>query len=299
VGHTRQRGWKRDGGIDLESQGFFDTMAHALLMRAVQKHAKDQGGVLSSARWLTAPAPAADGHVTERGKGTPPGGGARPLWAHLFVHSAFDRWRQRTSPPLPFARDADDAMGHWRTETEAQEVRRAMAERLQACRRALHPDKTKIVSCTEEDRRGTDPNAQGDCRGSPCRPRRSQTWQGQCCINFRPAVADKAGQAMRAAMRRWPRHVRSEKSREDRARMFHPKVRGGLQYYGRYDRSALSPIMRQLDRSLARWAYRRYKKLRGHVRRATPWLARISRRAPGWFAHWQMGVRRGSTAGAV
>ena len=61
----------------------------------------------------------------------------------------------------------------------------------------------------------------------------------------------------------------------------------------------LYPPMRQLDRSLARWAYRKYKKLRGHRRRATHWIARISRRDPGLFAHWQMGVRRGSLAGAV
>ena len=69
--------------------------------------------------------------------------------------------------------------------------------------------------------------------------------------------------------------------------------------YGRYYRSALYPPMRQLDRSLARWAYRKYKKLRRHLRRATHWVARISRRDPRLFAHWQMGVRRGSLAGAV
>jgi RNA-directed DNA polymerase len=77
------------------------------------------------------------------------------------------------------------------------------------------------------------------------------------------------------------------------------RPRGWLQYYGRYYRSALYPPMRQLDRSLARWAERKYKKLRGHLRRATHWVARISRRDPKLFAHWQMGVRRGSMAGAV
>src|SRR5689334_718135 len=66
----------------------------------------------------------------------------------------------------------------------------------------------------------------------------------------------------------------------------------------RFYRSALYPPMRQLDRSLARWAHRKYKKLRGHLRRATHWVARISRRDPKLWAHWQMGVRRGSMAGA-
>jgi RNA-directed DNA polymerase len=50
--------------------------------------------------------------------------------------------------------------------------------------------------------------------------------------------------------------------------------------------------MRRLDRSLARWAERKYTNLRGHLRRAGHWVARISRRDPQLFAHWQMGVRR-------
>ena len=41
------------------------------------------------------------------------------------------------------------------------------------------------------------------------------------------------------------------------------------------------------------------QKLNGHLRRATHWVARISRRDPKLWAHWQVGVRRGSMAGAV
>ena len=99
-----------------------------------------------------------------------------------------------------------------------------------------------------------------------------------------------------AVMRELPaRRMESAK----RERVFNPIIRGWLQYYGRFYRSALYPPMRQLDRSLARWANRKYKKLRRHLRRATHWVARISRRDPKLWAHWQMGVRRGSMAGAV
>ncbi len=299
VGQTRQRCWKLDWGIDLDSKGFFDNIDHDLLMRAVKKHAKDKWMVLYIERWLKAPAQAEDGHLTERGKGPPQGGVARPLLANLFLHYACDRWMQKTYPHLPFERYADDAIVHGRTETEAQEVRQAIAERMQACRLELHPEKTKIVYCKDDDRRGTYPHEQFDFLGYTFRPRRSKNWKGKFFINFSPAIADKAGKEIRAEIRSWQLHLRSDKSLEDLSRMFNPKVRGWLQYYGRYYRSALYPIMRQLDRSLARWAYRKYKKLRGHLRRATHWLARISRRDPGLFAHWQMGVRRGSTAGAV
>ena len=299
VGQTRQRCWKLDWVIDLDIKGFFDNIDHDLLMRAVKKHAKEKWVVLYIERWLQAPAQAEDGHVTARGKGTPQGGVVSPLLANLFLHYAFDRWMQRTYPHLLFERYADDAIVHCRTEAEAQEVQRTIAVRMQECRLELHPDKTKIVYCKDDDRRGTYPNEQFDFLGYTFRPRRSKNWKGKFFVNFSPAVADKAGKAMRVEIRSWQLHLRSDKSIEDLSRMFNPQVRGWLQYYGRYYRSALYPIMRQLDRSLARWAYRKYKKLRGHLRRATHWLARIARRDPGLFAHWQMGVRRGSTAGAV
>ena len=170
---------------------------------------------------------------------------------------------------------------------------------MQECRLELHPEKTKIVYCKDDDRRGTYPNEKFDFLGYTFRPRRSKNWKGKYFINFSPAVADNAGKAIRTEIRHWKLHLRSDKSIEDLSRMFNPKIRGWLQYYGRYYRSALYPIMRQLDRSLARWAYRKYKKLRGHVRRATHGIARISRRDPGLCAHWQMGVRRSSTVGAV
>lgn len=299
VGQARQRCWKRDWVIDLDIKGFFDNINHDLLRRAVKKHAKDRWVVLYMERWLKAPAQDAEGHLTARDTGTPQGGVVSPLLANLFLHYAFDAWMQRTYPHLPFERYADDAIVHCRSEAEAQEVRAAIATRLHECRLELHPEKTKIVYCKDEERRGTYPNETFDFLGYTFRPRRSKNRWGKYFINFSPAVADKAGKAMRAAMRDWKLHLRSDKSIDDLSRMFNPTIRGWLHYYGRYYRSALYPIMRQLDRSLARWAYRKYKKLRGHLRRATHWIARISRRAPGLFAHWQMGRRRGSTAGAV
>jgi hypothetical protein len=95
------------------------------------------------------------------------------------------------------------------------------------------------------------------------------------------------------------RKGRADKAIDDLSHMFNPIIRGWLRYYGRYYRSALYPPMRQLDRDLALWAKRKYKRLRNHLRRATHWIASISRRSPVLFAHWQMGVRRGSVMGAV
>jgi RNA-directed DNA polymerase len=170
---------------------------------------------------------------------------------------------------------------------------------LRECGLELHPEKTRIVYCRDDDRRSTYAHEKFDFLGYTFRPRRSKNRAGKHFINFSPAVSDKAVKNMRTEIRSWNLPLRSDKSIEDLSRMFNPIIRGWLQYYGRYYRSALYPPMRQLDRSLARWAYRKYKKLRGHLRRATHWVARISRRDSKLWAHWQMGVRRGSMAGAV
>ena len=66
-----------------------------------------------------------------------------------------------------------------------------------------------------------------------------------------------------------------------------PKDGGGERNY----RSMLHPVFRPLDRILVRWACQKYKKLRGHRRRATHWLKRISLRQPKMWAHWAVGVR--------
>jgi RNA-directed DNA polymerase len=299
VGQARQRCWRYDWILDLDIKGFFDNIRHDLLLRAVTQHAQDRWVVLYIERWLKAPMQEADGQVIPREKGTPQGGVVSPVLANLFLHYALDRWLAKHHSEVVFERYADDVIVHCRTEAQAQKIREAIAARLRECGLELHPEKTKIVYCKDDDRRRTHPNEKFDFLGYTFRPRRSKNRWGGFFIGFSPAVSDRAVKEIRAEIRSWNLHLRSDKAIEDLSRMFNPKVRGWLNYYGRYYRSALYPPMRQLDRSLARWAERKYKKLRGHMRRATHWVARISRRDPGLFAHWQMGVRRGSTVGAV
>ena len=121
----------------------------------MKKHAKEQWMVLYIERWLKAPVQEEDGQLVPREKGTPQGGVISPLLANLFLHYAFDRWMAKRYRHLPFERFADDAIVHCRTEVEAQEVRAAIAERLKECGLELHPEKTKVVYCKDDDRRRT------------------------------------------------------------------------------------------------------------------------------------------------
>jgi RNA-directed DNA polymerase len=242
-------------------------------------------------RWLKAPAQQPDGTLVQREKGTPQGGVISPLLANLFLHYAFDEWMKRNNPYVPFERYADDAIVHCKSEKQARWLKEAIGKRLAECKLELHPEKTKIVYCKDVDRRGNYPREKFDFLGYTFRPRRSKNRWGKYFVNFTPAVSDKAAREMRRTMRGWRLHLRSDKTLEDISRMFNPILRGWINYYGRYYRSALYPTFRVLDRTLVRWATRKYKRLRGHPRRATHWLGRIAHREPYLLAHWEMGLR--------
>jgi RNA-directed DNA polymerase len=60
---------------------------------------------------------------------------------------------QWNHPEIPFERYADDAVCHCRSEDQAQRLRQELEQRLAECRLELHPQKTQIVYCKDDDRR--------------------------------------------------------------------------------------------------------------------------------------------------
>ena len=288
VGVARGRCWRFNWVVDLDIQGFFDNLDHALVMRAVGKYTDCRWVHLYIERWLKAPAQSKDGTLTARAKGTPQGGVASPLLANIFLHLALDDWMRKTHPEVPFERYADDVIAHCESEEQAQAVKRSIEARLRRCKLELHPEKTKIVYCKDDDRRGSYPNEKFDFLGYTFRARRSKNRWGKYFINFSPAVSNQAATKMRREMRRWRLHLRSDKALDDLAHMWNPVLRGWINYYGKFYKSALHPVFRHLNRTLIRWASRKYKRLRGHQRRAEHWLGGVARREPRLFAHWHL-----------
>jgi len=288
VGMARKRCWKSDWVLDLDIKAFFDTIDHELMMRAVRRHTEEKWVLLYIERWLKAPIEMPDGSRILPRSGTPQGGVASPLLANLFLHYAFDKWMERVHPDIPFERYADDAVCHCKSEAQAQALKHELSERMNDVGLELHPEKTKIVYCRDEDRREDYPTNSFDFLGYTFRPRRSKNRWGKYFINFTPAISNKAAKAIRQQARSWRWHLRSDKSLEDLSRMFNSNIQGWINYYGRYYKSAMYPTLRQLDRRLVRWATRKYKRLRRHRRRADQWLQRIARKQPGLFAHWRL-----------
>jgi len=287
---TRRRCWRFDWVLEFDIKGLFDNIDHDLLMRAVRKHTDCKWILLYIERWLKAPFQK-DGILEERTKGTPQGGVISPLLANLFMHYVFDKWMGRNYPEVPFCRYADDGVVHCRTEEEALRMKEVLEARFKECHLELHPEKTGVIYCKDEDRRKEHLLTGFDFLGFTFRPRRSKNRWGKPFINFSPAVSNEAGKAMRQEARRWKLHLRSDKSLEDLSRMFSPVVRGWINYYGSFYKSALYPTLRHLNGTLIRWAMRKFKRLRRHRKRAEYWLGRIAQRQPRLFPHWQMGVR--------
>jgi RNA-directed DNA polymerase len=288
VGKTRQRCWQYDWVLDLDVRAFFDTLDHKLVMHAVRKYTSCRWVLLYIERWLKAPVQQEDGSLVARTTGTPQGGVISPLLANVFLHLAFDTWMQHTHPDVPFERYADDIVVHCRSEAHAEFIQQEVEKRLKRCKLDLHPDKTKIAYCKDSKRRGSYAQESFDFLGFTFRPRRVCDRHGRYFVSFSPAVSRKAAKAMRQTTRSWRLHRRSDKDLLDLARMFNPVVRGWISYFGNYRKSALYPVLKHLNRTLVRWAMRKYKRLRGHRTRASKWLANVARREPSLFVHWRL-----------
>jgi RNA-directed DNA polymerase len=292
VGVARKRCWEADWVIDLDIKAFFDSLEHALIERAVAHHTDLPWVRLYIARWLRAPVQRPDGTLEPRTKGTPQGGVVSPLLANLFLHYAFDAWMRRHFPCVRFERYADDAIVHCGNRQEAQAVLEAIRGRFAQCGLELHPTKTRIVYCKDDDRPGEYEQVQFDFLGYTFQPRRARNRWGKFFVSFLPAISTKAAKAIRKTIREWRLAVtRNNQRLEDLARFVNPVVRGWMNYYGQFYRSKCVQVLRHLNEALAAWARRKYKRFRRRERASMHWLGRIARRDPHVFALWELGVR--------
>lgn len=287
LAETRRRCWKFDWVIDLDVKGFFDNMNHELTMKAVRHHVTEKWILLYIERWLKAPMQDAKGQTIERHKGTPQGGVISPLLANLFMHYAFDMWMARKYPSNPFERYADDAVIHCRTKQEAERLLEDLKARMGECHLELHPDKTKIVYCKDANRRGDCEDITFDFLGYTFRPRRAKNRKGQVFLSFSPAISVKAQKAKREEIREWNLPSCTGKTLEEIAKWINPKVRGWINHYGNFYRSALYPLMNHIEYKLCLWACKKYKRLKGARERGRKWLRRIREGQLGPpFVHW-------------
>ena len=288
VAITRERCWKHDWLVEFDIKAAFDQIDHVLLMKAVRKHIKEDWILLYIERWLTAPFETAEGTSVPRERGTPQGGVISPILMNLFMHYTFDLWMKRTFPQCPFARYADDAVVHCRSQEQAEEVMWSIASRLAQCGLTMHPEKSKIVYCKDSNRTKAYPKVQFTFLGFTFRPRKAIGRQNRIFTGFLPGASDDALKRMRQTVRGWQFHRQTPAKLADLAQQYNPTIRGWWQYYGAFYQTAMHRLFQYIDQKLERWARRKYKTLKRHKQRSEEWLTKMKEVFPETFTHWQV-----------
>ena len=152
----------------------------------------------------------------------------------------------------------------------------------------MHPQKTKVVYCKDTNRVGVYPVVSFDFLGYTFQPRLAKWPNGKYGVSFLPAASQSALKEIRKAIRLWGLQRRSDKNLDDLAQMFAPYIRGWINYYSHFYKSALYPSLGLIDDHLTRWARRKFKRLRQRPKGARLWLAGVIRRTPGLFPHWSL-----------
>jgi RNA-directed DNA polymerase len=112
-----------------------------------------------------------------------------------------------------------------------------------------------------------------------------QSQSGKMFLGFNPAVSKDAMRKMSATVRVWRLHWRTNSTEHDLARLINPVVRGWMQYYGAFYRSALYPLLIRINAYLMRWSRKKYKRLRNRKIAQAQWEMVVKQR-PRFFAHW-------------
>ncbi len=288
VAACRRRCWEFDWVVEFDIRRFFDTVPHDEVVACVQAHTDARWVVLYVRRWLTAGLRMPGGDVVDRGEGTPQGSAVSPVLANLFLHYVFDAWMTREFPGCPFERYADDGVIHCRTLAEAEQVLAALRSRMAEVGLVLHPDKTRIVYCKDGNRRGGGPgpgypHTQFTFLGFTFRPRRAVGRGGAYFTSFLPAISNDALKKLSVRVRSWRLHRRTGGDSADLRALVNPVLRGWINYYGRFYRSALDPLFYRVNTYLLWWIRKKY---RLGWKQAVRRLADGHALRPRYFAHW-------------
>jgi RNA-directed DNA polymerase len=288
IEEVRQNCYKQDWVIDMDIKSFFDEIDHELMLKAVTHVMEEKWVKMYIERWLKMPVKKSDGTIEEKqGKGTPQGGVISPLLANLYLHFTLDMWLSKHYPAISFVRYADDIVIHCKSEAEAREVFEAIRNRLAETKLQIKEEKTKIVYCKDYRRKENYDNVKFDFLGFSYQPRRRKSKvDGKSYMAFTAEICQSNKKKIVEVIRDERVLKYSQVEITDIAHRLNPKIRGWINYYGRYSKRSLRRILMHIDVRIIKWIRKKYKI--GN-RKSYKRLKIIRQENPKMFYHWQQG----------
>ena len=278
--------------LDVDIKGFFDNLDHSIMMDLLRRHTQEKWVLLYVERWLKAGVEQKDGGIKDRTKGTPQGGVISPVLANLYLHHAFDGWLGGVHPNRPFERYADDIVVHCASEMEAEELLKKLHERMAGFGLELHPEKTKIVYCKNDYRKGEYENNSFVFLGYSFQPRVVISVKGgdkKKWVVFSGGICSKAKTSIRSAIKETVAIRWVNQKIEIMAAILNPKLRGWTNYYCKYNKHETYKVLQYLNEQLRSWIRNVYR-LRGNVKVYAK-FRQIQSEKPNLFYHWQLGIK--------
>ena len=121
---------------------------------------------------------------------------------------------------------------------------------------------------------------------------RSICWTSKITIkfffytNFIASVSKTSAKTFRDKIKSLEIHKKTGCKINMIAEILNPMLRGWMNYFGKFNPSAMKYTLQCIERRIVKWAMCKYKNLRGHRRRAEKWLLSVRKREPKLFAHW-------------
>jgi RNA-directed DNA polymerase len=285
---VRKNCYEKDWVIDMDIHKFFDEIDHELMLKAVAFVTEEKWVKMYVERWLQMPIQKRDGTLELRqGKGTPQGGVISPLLANLYLHFAFDLWISKHYPEVSFVRYADDIVIHCTSKEEAEQVLKAVRNRLNEVRLKVKEEKTHIAYCKDYRRKGKHEVVKFDFLGFSYQPRlRKSKFDGKFYTAFAAEISQSNQKRLRGLINDEYVWKMTQIELTDIANCLNAKLRGWINYYGVYSKSRLRHVLLQVDRKLISWIMKKHKI---GYRKALSMYKMIKKDAPSLFYHWECG----------
>ena len=166
------------------------------------------------------------------------------------------------------------------------EPKKKLVKRFEECKLEMHPVKTRIVYCKDKDRTQEEELTEFDFLGYTFKAVYIKCKDGVMRNNFIASVSKTAAKGFSDKIKALEIHKRTGCKIDLIAELLNPMIRGWMNYFGKFNPSAMKKTLQCIERRLIKWAMCKYKSFRGRRKRAEKWLSSVRKREPKLFAHW-------------